>query len=156
MSIKGTVRQQYQEVADSAAASVARDLHVPKEGWLATMRKALGMSGAQLGRRLTLSRGRISQAEKAEQSGGVSLKTMREMAEAMGCRFVYAIVPENGRVVDLIEAQARKKATALVRQASTHMALEKQSLSDAKNRQEVDRVTLELMRAMPGNLWADE
>jgi len=44
------------------------------------------------------------------------------MAEAMGCRLVYAIVPANGSVDDLILLQARKKARALVTQAGTHMA----------------------------------
>jgi predicted DNA-binding mobile mystery protein A len=114
------------------------------------------MSAAQLGRRLGLTRARVSQAEQAELSGGVTLKTMRAIAEALGCRFVYAIVPAEGRVDDVIVTQARRKAEALVAKASTHMALEKQSLPDDKNRAEVERITNELVRTMPVDFWSDK
>ncbi len=70
------------------------DVVWPTEGWIKTLRQALNMSGAQLSRRLGVTRGLISKTEKAELSGGVSLKKMHDMAQAMNCRFVYAIVPE--------------------------------------------------------------
>ena len=129
---------------------------MPSEGWIATARKALGMSAAQLARRLGLTRARVSQAEQAELLGGVTLKTMRAIAEALGCRFVYAIVPAEGRVEDAIVAQARRKAQALVTKASTHMALERQSLPEDKNRAEVERIANELVRTMPGDFWDDK
>ena len=37
-----------------------------------------------------------TEVNEAESDGGVALRTMSEMAEAMGARFVYAIVPEGG------------------------------------------------------------
>jgi len=46
---------------------------------------------------------------------------MEDFAEAMGCRFVYAIVPPEGRVESLVAAQARRKAQALVARASAHI-----------------------------------
>lgn len=155
MSVKATARSQYQAIVNGAANRVGRQLKRPPEGWIATMRKALGMSGPQLASRLDVTRARISQAEQAEIAGGVTLKTMHAMAEAMGGRFVYAIVPE-GRVEDVIAAQARRKAEALVSRAGAHMALEDQSLSKAANEQEVERLTQELLRRMPADLWADK
>jgi predicted DNA-binding mobile mystery protein A len=155
MSVKDLVARQYQAIVDRAAMSIG-ELHAPpKQGWLATTRKALGMSAAQLGRRLGVTRARVSQAELAEASGGVTLKTMNAAAEAMGCRFVYAIVPVEGRIEDLITAQAHKKAQAVVTKAAVHMALEQQSLPPAKNRGEVERIARELARTMPPGFWAD-
>ncbi len=69
------------------------------------------------------SNARVSQAVRAEREGGIMLKAMDEFAAAMGCRFVYAIVPEAGRVEDIVSAQARRKAEALVARASGHMAV---------------------------------
>jgi hypothetical protein len=60
-------------------------------------------------------------------SDAATFKSMRAMAEAMGCRFVYAVVPPDS-IENLILTQARKKATALVGTASKHMALEDQLL----------------------------
>lgn len=156
MSVKDTVRKQLRKQIERAASGPAIDLRAPSEGWIAAMRGALGMSGAQLGKRMGLSRGRISQAEKAESDGGVTLRTMSEMAEAMGARFVYAIVPDGGDVDDIIKAQALKKATKLVGRVSTHMALEKQALDDEKNQEEIERIATELIRKPPSDFWVDE
>lgn len=155
MSVKATAARQYRAIVDRAAMSIGKQPSLPGEGWIATARKALGMSAAQLARRLGVTRARVSQAEQAELSGGVTLKTMHAAAQAMGCRFVYAIVPVNGRVEDVIVAQARKKAQALVEKANVHMALELQSLPEEKNRAEVERITNDLVRTMPANFWAD-
>src|ERR1700731_229384 len=112
MSVKAIVQQQYRSIVDHAAAGLA-GLKTPPEGWLRTVRNALGMSGAEL-------------------PGGITLKSMQATAEAMGCRFVYAIIPPSEHIEDIITAQARKKAMAIVGTASTHMALENQKLPDDK------------------------
>src|SRR4051794_5318688 len=116
MTVKQVARQQYGAIVDRVPAEV-RSLSPPSEGWLRTVRKAFGMSGAQLARRMDLTRARIAHAEQSELSGGITLKSMQTMAEAMGCRFVYAIVPPQPVDV-LIEAQAHRKAAALVATAS--------------------------------------
>ncbi|WP_035551657.1 mobile mystery protein A [Hyphomonas atlantica] len=156
MSVKDIARKQMLSRINETAAAPVGQLHTPKEGWISFVRKALGMSGAQLGKRLSLSRGRISQAEKSEIEGGVTLRSMHEMAEGLGCRFVYAIIPESGDLKDVIEAQARKRATALVKRAATHMALEKQSLRDEQNKAEIERLTRELIQNPPSNFWEAE
>ena len=66
--------------------AAAAGLTPPPEGWIARMRAVLGMSGAQLGRRLGVSRKRIPQAEKSEVAGGITLRSMKEIAEAMNAR----------------------------------------------------------------------
>jgi len=153
MSVKTIVRQQYQRIADNAASHAG--LQTPLEGWLRTVRNALGMSGAQLARKMGVTRARVAQAERAERSGGITLKSMQATAEAMGCRFVYAIVPPE-RIEDIIMAQARKKAMAVVGTASKHMALENQTLPNDKIAQEVERLTQEIAREMPPDFWNDK
>jgi predicted DNA-binding mobile mystery protein A len=155
MSVKTVVQQQYRSIVDGAATSVA-NLRIPPEGWLRTVRNALGMSGADVARKMGVTRARVTQAEHAELTGGVTLKSMQATAEAMGCRFVYAIIPPSGRIEDIIMAQARKKAMTLVSTANKHMALENQALSNDKLAQEVERLTQEIAREMPSDLWSDK
>jgi predicted DNA-binding mobile mystery protein A len=153
MAVKTVVQRQLQRLVDEAA-----DKHLPvrpPEGWLRTVRKALGMSGAQLAKRLKVTRARVAQAEIAERSGAATLKSMQSMAAAMGCQFVYAIVPPK-HVEDLILAQARKKAMALVGTTSKHMALESQVLPDDKIADEIERLTRELAQGRPADLWNDK
>ncbi|HEY4923545.1 MAG TPA: mobile mystery protein A [Roseiarcus sp.] len=153
MSVKTIVRQQYRRIVDATASHAT--LQTPPEGWMRTVRKALGMSGAQLAKKMGVTRARVAQAEHAELSGGATLKSMQTAAKAMGCRFVYAIVPD-GRVEDLILAQARRKAMALVGAASTHMAFESQALPKDKIAKEVERLTREIVKEMPPDFWSDK
>ena len=155
MSVKAIVQRQYRSIVENAAAGLT-GIKVPPEGWLRTVRSALGMSGADLAKKMGVTRARVAQAEHAELSGGVTLKSMQATAEAMGCRFVYAIIPPSGHVEDIITAQARKKATAIVGTASKHMALENQALPSEKIAQEVERLTREIAQEMPPGFWSDK
>lgn len=152
MTVKTVVQRQCQRLVDQAADRVP-PLR-PPEGWLRTVRKALGMSGSQLAKKMKVTRARVAQAELAERSGAATLKSMQSMAAAMGCQFVYAIVPPK-HIEDLILAQARKKASALVGTTSKHMALESQVLPDDKIADEIERLTRELAQGRPPDLWND-
>jgi predicted DNA-binding mobile mystery protein A len=154
MSVKKVIRLQYQSIVDRAARSAAA-LRRPSEGWLRTVRKALGISGAQLAKKMNVTRARVAQAEAAELTGAATLKSMQAAAEAMGCRFVYAIVPPQ-RIEDLVSAQARKKATAIVATASKHMALEGQALSSKQNNADIARLARDLAYDMPQDFWSDK
>lgn len=149
MRIRQAVREQYQAIVDTASAG---STYVPAEGWIRTVRKALGMTGAQLARRMGVTRARIAQAEKSELDGGATLKSMKAAAEAMGCRFVYAFVPPD-TIENVVIAQARKKAQEIVGRASTHMALEDQSVSDSRTQREVARLMDRLIYEMPPDFW---
>ena len=154
MSIKDIAYRQYQEIVDRAGYQM-RESVVPPEGWLCTARKALKMSGAQLARRLGVSRSQVSKTEKNELSGSVTIKTMQHMAEKMDCRFVYAIVPEK-RVEDILLARAKEKAFSIVKRTNEHMALEGQTLSAQQIQFEVERLQMDLVNTMPYDFWDDK
>ena len=156
MSVKATVQKQYQTKVDQAALAVTCELQHPPEGWIATVRKALGISAAQLGRMVGRTRANISAAERSEQNDRITLQTMHTLAEAMGCKFVYAIVPAQGSIEDVLKMRAREKARRIVSRASTHMALEKQSLTSGQIEDQIERLALELLRNPPSDFWEDE
>lgn len=151
MNVKDTARKQFVRIADRAAKQLGA-IQKPPEGWLATMRKALGMSGAEVAARMNVSRSAIYQAERNERDGAITINQMQKLAEAMGGRFVYAIVPQ-GSIEDIIRTQARRKAEARIRRASAHMALEKQSLPNAQTKQRIEELADELARDMPPDFW---
>lgn len=151
MNVKDTARKQYVRIADRTAEQLGA-VQRPSEGWLATIRKALGMSGAQVAARMNVSRNAVYQAERKERDGAITINQMHKLAEAMGGRFVYAIIPE-GSVEDVIRAQARRKAEARIRRVSAHMALEKQSLPSAQTKQRIEELADELANNMPPDFW---
>lgn len=124
----------------------------PVKGWIRAVREALGMSGRQLADRLNVSQPRIPRLEQDEVSGVVSLKTMRQAAEAMDCVFVYAIVPRT-TLEDTLRARARKVAEARMQRVSHSMKIEAQELTAEEHRASVDAAVAELVREVPRELW---
>lgn len=113
------------------------------------------MSGTQVARRMGISRNAVYQAERNELKGAITLNQMHRLAEAMGGRLVYAVVPE-APVEDLIRNQARRKARARIRRASAHMALEDQALPVAELNRRADALADEFVRDMPPDFWEEK
>ncbi len=155
MGIEAVVLKQYQNKVDQALKQFGGYAIPSDEGWLKTVRKALGMSGSQLARRLGVTKGRVSQAESAELTGSATLKSMQNIAQAMDCRFVYTVIPEK-EIASVIRDQAIFKAKEQIQAASTQMALEAQALSDQQLAFEVTRLAAEIIEKMPADLWSDE
>ncbi len=151
MSVKDTARKQYVRIIDRTAQQL-ESIKKPSEGWLSALRKALGMSGSMVAARMGVSRNAVYQAERNERDGAITINQMQKLAEAMGGRFVYAIVPE-GSINDVIRTQARRKAEAHIHRVSAHMALENQSLPSAQTRQRIEELADELVRDMPPGFW---
>lgn len=151
MSVKKTARKQYAQVVDRTARQL-QSIQKPTEGWLVVLRKALGMSGSDVAARAGVSRNAVYQAERCERDGAITLNHMQNLAEAMGGRFVYAVIPE-GSAQQVTEVQARRKAEALIRRAGAQMALEKQSLTASQTEERIDELAAELAREMPSDFW---
>jgi len=77
----------------------------PPAGWVRYKRDKFGITGAQLAAKMGVSKQRISALEKAELTGAASLKTMRQAAAALGCDFVYALIPKDSLQPDAQDVQ---------------------------------------------------
>lgn len=102
----------------------------PRVGWVKVIKTALGMSTEQLAKRLGVKRGRVTQLEHAEVQDAVTLRTLREVADAMECEFVYAIVPKRSSTLEsIIKTRAEQVAQEKVAAVAHTMSLEAQSVN---------------------------
>ncbi|XOV69276.1 MAG: mobile mystery protein A [Fluviicola sp.] len=131
----------------------AETIVIPKAGWIKTVRSTLGMSLAQLGKKLDRNKSSIARMEERESHGGVTLKTMEEVGRAMEMKFIYGYVPIDGSIDKLIEKKARNLAYEIVMRTSVNMKLEDQENSPERIRQAIEERTKELMEEMPKKLW---
>lgn len=132
-----------------------KTLQPPVKGWLRSIREALGMSGKQLGERLEVSQPRVVQLEKDELSGALTLKTMRQAAEAMDCVFVYAVIPRTS-LEDTMHRQARKVAAKRLSRTSHTMLLEDQMVSNDEQQKMFEAKVEDLMHNIPNDFWSDK
>src|SRR5690606_5181390 len=112
-----------------------------------------GMSLQQLANKLGITRQSALDIEVREQNGSISLKRLQEAAEAMDMRVVYALVPKDGSLENLIDRKARELATKIVSRTSQTMRLEDQEPSPERLQKAVEtRVNL-LREELPKSLW---
>ena len=158
MRLLKTIEQE-QNAALLDKAVLLKRIEQPKQGWIKTVRIALSMSGAVLSQRLGGHRSIASYLERAEMDDSITLKKLKQAAEAMNCELVYAIVPKataEQPVVDvsaLLAKQAEHKARSIVRRAGVQMALEAQALGASAQEKEVGRLKNKLLNDMPRDFW---
>lgn len=103
----------------------------PTDGWIASVREALGLTLGQIAAKLRASRQAVQQFEQAESDDRITLGALRRVAEAMGCDLVYALVPKSGSFTELAERPAREGAAREVQRVVHTMALENQKPENA-------------------------
>jgi transcriptional regulator with XRE-family HTH domain len=86
------------------------------QGWLRTVRLAVGTPVAEMARRMGVRGGEVYRAEYAEGRGVIELQTLRRAAEALGCDLVYGLAPREETLAaiaaDTAEAREQKRVDA--------------------------------------------
>lgn len=127
----------------------------PPKGWVRAIRDALGMTTAQLAKRLGISQPSVVELEHSEAAGTVTLNTLQRAAEALGCRLVYTLVP-TAPLADTVMARARLVAERQLGQVEQTMRLEDQSVTDkAASDRLRDQLAEDLLRR-PARLWDEK
>jgi predicted DNA-binding mobile mystery protein A len=125
----------------------------PPIGWIKAIRTSLGMSLQQLGNKISITKQSVMDIERREQLGTISLKTLRESANALDMELVYAFVPKDGSLDALIERKAKELATEIVMRTSNTMKLEDQEVSIKRIQKAIFERTIIIKNEMPKILW---
>jgi predicted DNA-binding mobile mystery protein A len=126
-----------------------REQTTVSSGWIKFIRKALGQSSSDLARICGLSPRTITQAERREVEGKISLSTLKKMAEAMDCDLIYSLVPRKS-IKETIEIKAREKAIIRLKEAGLHMKLEDQK-ADSNIHDQIEALALKFIEN--GDVW---
>lgn len=124
----------------------------PKTGWLKAIRESMGLSSQQLGEMLKIDSSGVLRMEQREAEQKITLDALSKAAEAMGCKLVYALVPEKS-LEHIVDQKAEEAASKIIRSISHSMRLEKQELTPNKNKLQIKDLTLELKSKLDPLLW---
>lgn len=127
----------------------------PSRGWTKAIREALGMTTRQLAERMGVAPSRVTTIEKAEATGAITLKTLRETAEALDCQFVYAFVP-NKALDDILYDQAERKVRNELVHLNHTMRLENQALNAEDLAGQKRRIVADYLAHFSRKLWDKE
>lgn len=130
-----------------------RGVLVPERGWIHTIRTTLNMTMAQLGTKLNITRQGVKRIEESEANGTITLNSLKDVANAMDLKLVYALVPKEGTINDLIQLKAEKLAQKIVLRTNQNMKLEDQGIGDEKIAKTIKELANEIKREMRKSLW---
>ena len=133
--------------------SSLKDNPIPPTGWIKAIRSAIGMSLLQLGNRLQITKQSVQEIETREKEGNITIKALREAAQALDMQLVYGFVPKDGSLEAMIDRKAKDLAKKIVLRTSNSMILEDQGNSEDRLQKAIDERAYELKREMPKILW---
>jgi len=129
-------------------------INMPSEGWVRSVRKVLGMTIKQLAKRLGVNASRVVKIEMSEPKGAVTLRTMQEVAEQLGCIFTYQFLPKTS-LEELVRQRAMSIASASVQRTAHSMDLESQAVEKKWSDEQMIEMSDELLQKSWRYLWED-
>jgi predicted DNA-binding mobile mystery protein A len=104
----------------------------PPTGWIKAVRVSFGMTLQQLANKLSITKQSVQDLEKREKEGAITLKTLKDVANALDMKLVYGFVPKDGTLDNLLDRKARELAVSIVSKTSNTMKLEDQGNSQKR------------------------
>jgi predicted DNA-binding mobile mystery protein A len=125
----------------------------PPTGWIKAVRTALGMSLQQLGNKISITKQSLTEIERREKEGTITLKTLRDVANGLDMELVYGFVPKDGSLDALIERKAKELAAHIVLRTSNTMKLEDQGNTNKRIEKAIRERAASIKNEMPKILW---
>ena len=125
----------------------------PAIGWIKAVRTALGMSLQQLGNKISITKQSLTEMERREKEGSITLKTLRDVANGLDMELVYGFVPKDGSLDALIDRKAKALATQIVLRTATTMKLENQGNSNLRIKKAIEERASSIKKEVPKILW---
>jgi predicted DNA-binding mobile mystery protein A len=133
-----------------AMQGAAQTLARPRGGWIQAIRTGLGMSSADLARRLKVTPSTIHRLEASENAGTINLESLKKVANELGCDVVYALVPRQD-LEHVVHERALKLATQTLGRTQLTMSLEQQTVQPDVLNKMIERKARELAEST--TLW---
>lgn len=131
----------------------AQKVAAPPTGWIKAIRVSLGMSLQQLADKLTITKQSVQEIELREKEGTITIKSLRDTANALDMQLVYGLVPKDGSIEQLIDRKARELAIRIVSRTSTTMKLEDQENTQQRLKKAIEERTFTIKNEIPKMLW---
>lgn len=145
-----TQRKSLDEKLSSFA--IAKTVIRPKSGWIKAIRESLGMTTAQLAKRMGIQQSGVTLLEQRESLKTVSLETLERAAQSLNCRLIYALVPDES-LEKIVDDQAHLAAQEILQHTLHTMALESQTVGQDESSLHLQELITEIKTKLDQRLW---
>ena len=125
----------------------------PPDGWVCHIRKSLGITLEQLGKKLGITKQSARAIEQREREETLTIQGLKQAASAMEMQLVYVLLPKDESVETMIYRKAEELAKMLVQRTSQSMLLEDQEISYQRKEKAISERALDIAHNLPKALW---
>ena len=122
-------------------------------GWINTVRVSLGMSLAQMGKKMKMTAQGVRELENREVNGSISLKNLDKAAQALGLKLNYGFYNPGKNLEEMINCSARGAAEKIVMRTHRRIDLEDQANSKSRLKRAIKEKTIELVDKKAQSIW---
>lgn len=126
---------------------------IPEKGWINTIRATINMTLEQLGNKLNITKQGVKRIEESEAAGTITIKSLKEVGNALEMKFVYGFVPIDGSVNSLLERKSRVLAEKIILRTNQNMMLEDQAIEKSKLKAAIDDLSKEIRSELKKSIW---
>ena len=125
----------------------------PPNGWIYSIRMALGMSMRQLGKLAAITPQGVKDIETREKNGNITLASVDQIGKKLNMKLVYGFVPLDGSLQKMIDKRAIDIATKIVARTANTMKLEDQAVSQGMLKKSIKAKSQEIKQNNLKSLW---
>jgi predicted DNA-binding mobile mystery protein A len=125
----------------------------PPNGWIYSIRMALGMSMRQLGKLAEITPQGVKDIETREKNGNITLASLDQIGKKLNMKLVYGFVPLDGSLQKMIDKRVNDIATKIVARTANTMKLEDQAVSEAMLKKSIKAKAQEIKQKNLKTLW---
>lgn len=126
---------------------------IPEKGWIHTIRTTINMTLEQLGKKLNITKQGVKRIEESEAAGTLTMKSLKEVGNAIEMKFVYGFVPVDGSINSLLERKSRTLAEKIILRTNHTMMLEDQAIEKSKLKSAIDDLSKEIKSELKKTIW---
>lgn len=126
---------------------------IPERGWIHTIRSTMNMTLEQLGKKLNITKQGVKKIEESESAGTITIKSLKEVGNALEMKFVYGFIPIDGSINSLIERKSKVLAEKIILRTNQNMMLEDQAIEERKLKAAIDELSKEIKSEIKRSIW---
>ena len=126
---------------------------IPDNGWINTIRTTLNMTLKQLGKKLKMTKQGAKRIEESEAAGTITIKSLKEVGNALEMKFVYGFVPIDGSIDSLLDRKSKILAEKIILRTNHNMMLEDQEIEKRNLRNAIEDLSKEIKFELKKAIW---
>ena len=126
---------------------------IPDNGWINTIRTTINMTLEQLGKKLKMTKQGVKRIEGSESAGTITIKSLKEVGNALEMKFVYGFVPKDESIDSLLDRKSRILAEKIILRTNHNMMLEDQEIEKVNLKNAIEDLSQEIKFQLKKTIW---